>query len=364
MGRGEGCMGDCCTCIFNVIRSIPYLSIVACSGFVVGFIMSMSVQEDVFNGLALSGFDLSAIAVFMPLVMWVVIGVMAFILLVSFFTTGWCMEKCCNRDANDGCCTKCFQCLFGVFAQYVFWVLCAGAVVLFFILVVIALVATMIAALEKGSCDQDATVPWTDKPIIYPTDKDAQLAAAALIQMVAAMPVDGIPVLEQDPAFAEAKGDMAKAKELGVTMCCGKGFDTATAIDYTCAVGTCVALDEADTTANEECGKIKLDKDSYPDGFDKKKFRDDCAAANEGKCYVKSGAIGDFLSGSFTLFIGMTISMFATVVQLLHVQKTLSEVSMQIDHSADKNAAKSAEDGSAPLNPEGSAINYTAPDDA
>ena len=27
-----------------------------------------SVQEDVFNGLALSGFDLSAIAVFMPLV--------------------------------------------------------------------------------------------------------------------------------------------------------------------------------------------------------------------------------------------------------------------------------------------------------
>ena len=113
-----------------------------------------------------------------------------------------------------------------------------------------------------------------------------------------------------------------------------------------------------------ESVKIKLDKDSYPDGFDKKKFRDDCAAANEGKCYVKSGAIGDFLSGSFTLFIGMTISMFATVVQLLHVQKTLSEVSMQIDHSADKNAAKSAEDGSAPLNPEGSAINYTAPDDA
>lgn len=349
MGRGEGFCGSCCTCIYNVLRSIPFMSIIGCALFAAGFMAVVTTSETVFDGLKHSGFDLTSFQAFVIIGMFAIACVNSFILLVSFFTTGWCMEKCCHKDKHDGMCVRCCQCFFGIFTQYIFYILAVGSVLIFFVMTIVCCTASIMAVLEKSSCDTDAFVAIKGGT---PAEVSAgQYAAGSWIQMVANMPLDDIPLLNKaesdasDPlSFKRAASEWQPAKDLGTRMCCGGTKDLKLPIDAACAFGTCTATEKG---AEAECGAITLvwDKDTMAM---KKKWSAACNSND--KCYIEWGFISLFMRSAFTMFVGSALCLFGQIVQLQHVQKSLCEVSAEQD--------KAEDDAAEPLTG-GQSINYT-----
>lgn len=333
---GKGANGFChtlCSCLWNTLRSIPFMCLIAASVYYMGVIFVFSSTDTVFDGLKNSGFDLTAFQSFTNLSIVVMVVLNLFILLIAFFTTGWCMEKCCSRDKATGGCAKCCQSFFGIFTQYIFYLVTIASVAVFFVLVVVGLTATIISVLEKAACDTDAnlTLQSTTTQENTATVKMRQYNAGSFVQMVSNMPLDSVPLLAKNTApgelpFSDASWNWGVASQLGVRMCCGPDASTVQAIDAECAVGVCAGVDPKDDAI---CAEVKIVTPAEVTlGTDYLKMRREFVTACQANaaCMWKRGYSSQFMKSAFDMFVGFTLLLAAQIIQLLHLQKSLAEI--------------------------------------
>ncbi len=136
--------------LWNFIRTIPYVSMLAGALAFSGFTMIVAFWSPFMDGIKAFGFDFTEFEVFAMFFVNFYFLMCMFNLVVSIFTTGWIADKCCNKE--EGCWANFVQVCVGEYLQLAFIVLSMAGTAICFVMVLVGSIVWTMALINGKMC--------------------------------------------------------------------------------------------------------------------------------------------------------------------------------------------------------------------